>query len=177
MGHALRLFAGPKAALRPFRDVVPITRAYALTPAAPLYVIPVDDTLLDALHAAYGTGEWLEHPSHPEAAPPRLTSTDMVFAARASTGTGLAYLETEYFGGVGWQAAAVWIDGKLAMRPALTHSSDGRAPPLRPINGALRMLGIVVPRGSVAEDEFAALGLPLYRNHDAILSSGFAVDV
>jgi hypothetical protein len=31
--------------------------------------------------------------------------------------------------------------------------------------------------GSVAEDEFAALGLPLYRNHDAILSSGFAVDV
>src|ERR1700722_1644902 len=30
----------------------------------------------------------------------------------------VAYIETEYFGGTGTQAAAVWLDGRLLMPPA-----------------------------------------------------------
>jgi hypothetical protein len=175
MGHTLRLFAGPKAALRPYREAIASLRIFALTPAAPLFVLPLSDDLLDGLHRRYGTGEWLEHPAHPIAAPPRLTSTDLTFAAHASTGSALAYLETEYFGGVGQQAAAVWIDGRLAMRPALAHSSEGRPPKLLPINGALRMLGVTARYATPDDDEFTAFGLSHYRDHDAIAAKGLAV--
>ena len=131
--------------------------------------------LLILLHGRYGTGEWLEQPTHPDAAPPCLTSTDLAFAATASVGTGLAYLETNYFGGAGWQSAAVWIDGRLAMRPALVHASEARPPKLWPINGALRLLGVSASYARLADDEFTAFGLPAFRDHSAIHARGLAV--
>jgi hypothetical protein len=168
MSHSVRLFAGPKRALRPFAEAVPGTRIFALTANAPAFVITVDDPLLDALHACNGTGEWLDGPAHPDGAPPQLTTTDLTFAALASTGTALAYLETAYFGGIGHQTAAVWIDGKLAMRPALAHSSEPRPSKLLPINGALRLIGVVATYATPADDEFTAFGLSQYRRHEAI---------
>jgi hypothetical protein len=41
-------------------------------------------------------------------------STDL---AAASLGGSLAYLQTDYFGGQGWQGSVLWIDGKLVLRP------------------------------------------------------------
>lgn len=175
MGHAVRLFAGPKLALRPFLEALPGACAYALTPLAPAYVLPVDDDILDALHARNGTGEWLDAPSHPKAAPPRLTTTDVDFAQRASAGTALAYLETEYFGGTGWQSAAVWIDGRTAMRAALAHSSENRAAKLLPINGALKLLGVTAHYTSPIDDAFSAFGLARYRDVEAIRERGLPV--
>ncbi|MDZ4840567.1 MAG: hypothetical protein SH859_00255 [Hyphomicrobium aestuarii] len=175
MSHSVRLFAGPKRALRPFVETVPGTLIFALTADAPAYVITVDDRLLDALHACNGTGEWLDAPAHPDAAPPQLTTTDLTFAALASTGTALAYLETAYFGGIGHQTAAVWIDGKLAMRPAIAHTSEARPSKLLPINGALRLIGVAATYATPADDEFAAFGLQLYRNHEAVAARALPV--
>jgi hypothetical protein len=68
--------------------------------------------------------------------------------AAASHGSILMYFETEYFGGVGAQAAAVFRDGELVFGP-----ESGK----RPINHALKLLGVQVT--PPAHDEFEALGL------------------
>ncbi|MBX9926874.1 MAG: hypothetical protein K2Y05_10990 [Hyphomicrobiaceae bacterium] len=168
MSHDVRLLAGPKLALRPYQDAVANLRIYALLPRAAAYVLPLDDDVLDALHARNGTGEWLSEPTHAEASPPNLTTTDIAFAAKASTRSALVYLETNYFGRTGWQAAAAWIDGEIAMRPALAHTREARATKLLPINGALRLVGIVAQYTTTADDEFTAFGLTHYRSNAAI---------
>lgn len=170
MPHAITLFAGSRAALRPFVELVPGTTIYALTPAATVFVLPVGEALLDALHDRNGTGEWLDEPTHPLGAPPRLTTRDVAFAAQASRDTALAYLETCYQGGNGWQSAAVWIDGGMAMRPALAHTSEHRPAKLLPINGALRLLGITARYAAPDDDEFTVFGLADYRSNARILA-------
>jgi hypothetical protein len=62
-----------------------------------------------------------------------------------STAGPLAYVEAEYFGGVGEQHAAVWDGG-----------TTGSA-----ISQALRRLGAVASAG---EDEFSAVGLDRHRH-------------
>ena len=77
----------------------------------------------------------------------------------AEEGT-LAYIETNYFGGTGSQAAAVFVDGKLVLKAAIPVT---RNPPNRddPINTALRALGVMAAEG---QDEFDTLGLRQFRN-------------
>lgn len=166
------MFAGPKAALRPFKAIVPAVRVFALTPGASVFALPLDDELIDRLHAAYGTGEWLSPDSDQEL---RLTSSDMDFAARASLGTALAWLETDYCGGIGWQAAAAWTSGELTMKPSLLAHTQNRPWTLRPINTALRVLGITAPGAGSQGDEFTAIGLPRYQSTQAIV--GEAIEI
>jgi hypothetical protein len=80
--------------------------------------------------------------------------------ARWSAAGPVAYVEAEYFGGVGEQTAAVWADGALALGPV--HLPSGRAFPAdgSPISQALRRLGVVA---GVGEDEFSAVGLGRHR--------------
>lgn len=68
-----------------------------------------------------------------------------------------AIIETEYFGGVGEQAAAVYRAGRELMPPSVAEFG--------PINAALRLLGIV--QGEHA-DEFNAVGLQRHRRFDSI---------
>lgn len=75
-----------------------------------------------------------------------------------SQGGMLAYLETEYFGGVGGQGALVFRDGIEIMPP--TWGGIGT------INNALRMLG--VKRGLLC-DEFATAGLDRFRDNDGLM--------
>ena len=159
MGHAIQIFVAPLRALRAFQQAVPEVQLYALTPAAPLLVLPLTEDLHDALHRAYGTGEWLERG-------PRLTSSDLAFAANASVAGALAYLETDYFGGTGEQSAVVWQYGRLSFGPAHMASDAPRPPHLRPINAALKALGLIAARGL---DEFDTFGLGHYRSNDAII--------
>jgi hypothetical protein len=70
----------------------------------------------------------------------------------------LAYVETEYFGGVGGQGALVCRNGSEIMPPTWRESDT--------INDALKLIG--VPRGAFA-DEFVAAGFGLVRNNDQIL--------
>ena len=67
-----------------------------------------------------------------------------------------AVIETDYFGGVGDQAAAVYRGDKEVMAPAVGA--------VGPINQALRHLGVQAAAGT---DEFDAVGLGRFRDlHD-----------
>jgi hypothetical protein len=77
----------------------------------------------------------------------------------------IVYLETEYFGGLGSQAAIVWRAGKTVFGPAREKAMQATLE--RPINGVLRCIG--VQRGTMS-DEFQAIGLHRFRNDDDWLS-------
>jgi len=70
-------------------------------------------------------------------------------AARAKK---IAYVEAEFFGGEGMQAAAIWEEGRLVFGPIA--ASDA-------INQALRMIGVAK---NEHPDEFEALGLGRHRD-------------
>lgn len=74
----------------------------------------------------------------------------------------LAYIETNYFGGAGMQAAAVYQDGQTLLRSATATGPrlSGRD---SPVNGALRALGVSPSPG---RDEFEAAGLDRFRSLD-----------
>jgi hypothetical protein len=163
MAHNIYLFAGHPQVLRRYEEASPLVRLYRLTPGADLAVMPVDDALHDDLHRRSGTGEWLETL--------RLTTADLTFAAETSCLGALAYLETDYAGGTGIQAAALWGGGALAIRPLSMMSgqspgqSPGRPRATWPINAVLRGLGIVAATG---RDEFDTFGLGGYRSNAII---------
>lgn len=81
-----------------------------------------------------------------------------------SAGGPMAYVEAEFFGGVGEQRAAVWDSGSIVLGPL--HLEEGQADPPAgsPISQALRRLGV---RASAGEDEFSAAGLDRHRNTEA----------
>ena len=64
----------------------------------------------------------------------------------------VAYLEAMFFGGVGYQAALVWDNGEVLMKPLNEQHA---------INAALKVLGIEKGESS---DEFSALALGEHRN-------------
>jgi hypothetical protein len=71
----------------------------------------------------------------------------------------VAYVEADFFGGVGSQGAAVWADGKLVEGPL--HVAENEPFGFRsPISQALLYLGVVARTG---EDEFATIGLGRHR--------------
>ncbi|WP_228769950.1 hypothetical protein [Actinokineospora alba] len=72
-----------------------------------------------------------------------------------------AYVEAEYFGGVGSQTAAVWIDGTIVFGPL--HLAEDEPTPTAgtPISQALRHLGV---RQAGKSDEFDAAGLGRHRH-------------
>jgi len=72
-----------------------------------------------------------------------------------SSGGSLAYVETDYFGGVGGQGAVVYSGGSIVMGPEWSESGV--------INKALKRLGI---RRGLVQDEFSAIGLDAYRSNE-----------
>jgi hypothetical protein len=78
----------------------------------------------------------------------------------------LAYVEAEYFGGVGTQVAAVWDTGERVMGPLAVHEGPPVLASPSPISLALRRLGVSAD-GHV--DEFDAVGLGRHRNMDGWL--------
>lgn len=115
--------------------VVPLAENYGL--------IPMTDELLDEVGVTGPTGTFY-----------KLTFevTDWIRAISASGA--VAYIEAEFFGGVGNQNATVWSSGEAILPPI----QDPKA-----INMALRLLG--VSKGSF-HDEFEAMGLPRHRGTD-----------
>ena len=74
----------------------------------------------------------------------------------------VAYVEAEYFGGIGSQFAAVWRGGALVLGP-LIHAEDQPRPAagMSPISQALRQLGV---SANGHYDEFDAIGLGRHRD-------------
>ena len=85
---------------------------------------------------------------------------DELLAEWSKTGP-VAYIESEYFGGVGEENSAVWRDGNMALGPL--HLVEGEAAPAAgtPVCQALRELGV---RAGETEDEFTIVGLGDHRD-------------
>ncbi|MFF4463210.1 hypothetical protein ACFY13_27170 [Streptomyces mirabilis] len=75
----------------------------------------------------------------------------------------VAYVEAEYFGGVGEQHAAVWADGAVVLGPLLVAESQHFGSAGSPISQALRRLGVVA---YAPTDEFATVGLDRHRHSE-----------
>lgn len=76
-------------------------------------------------------------------------------AIRISANGKIAYVETEYFGGEGAQAAIVWDLGAVVY--GLCVWQDGT------INAALRALGVKAKQG---QDEFSTIGFDAVRSNE-----------
>jgi hypothetical protein len=87
------------------------------------------------------------------------------FLVEASDIAPVTYVEAEFFGGEGHQAALVWDHGMRVLEVIEPEPEAGApAPPLREgaINQALRRLGVSVATGEV--DEFDTVGLGRFRS-------------
>lgn len=167
MTDAIHIFVGVPAALQPFKAIASDVRFYTLTPDADLVVLLFDDELQDRLHSRFGTGDW------PENQAANLSTTDQAFAAECSRHGPLAYLQSESEAGATFQSAALWQNGALTIGPAaldLGGANAGRAASLRPINVALRALGVTA---LPARDEAMAFGLADFTSNADIRARGW----
>ena len=148
VGHTIQgLIVSPEAAAKAtaVHGAVPV----ALN-ASSLAFIPMTDALFDqlatlfpdAVDEAYGEF-W------------KLSPSGSLWMREVSTAGRVAYVETEYFGGGGAQAAAVWEAGQSIYGPKLGA--------VGPVNEALRLLGVVRTQ---TDDEFAVAGLHRHRSND-----------
>ena len=113
-----------------------------------LQLVPLTDQLWSEL----GGGErldWFE----------RRSETVEQWAKEISSTAPVAYVEAEFFGGVGDQSAVAWSVGSRVLGPI--HAGDA-------INQALRFLGV---RPDGARDEFDAVNLGRYRTTNEWLAS------
>jgi hypothetical protein len=141
MAYSLEALIGP--ALGPLPGVPPLT-VVALN--GELGLLPLVPDLVKALH-----------PLAEAAGTERLEALEYVkpgalwLAARLSATGRVAYVEAEFFGGVGEQVSAGWENGALVFGPL--NASDA-------INQALRWLGVTA---DAEMDEFDTVGLGRHR--------------
>jgi hypothetical protein len=142
MGWSLTALVARAAVLAPPAAALRTTRPLPLRFG--LAILPLPEPALAELNG-------------PEPPPPLylqladLTPPVAAFAAAASALGPVAFLEADYAGGVGYQAAVLWRAGRIALGPL-----HGERP--GPINQALAQLGVRPPDGC---DEVDALGLDL----------------
>jgi len=101
-----------------------------------------------------------------------LTQSLTEWAIARSSEYPIVYIETDYFGGTGAQAAVVWKDGRISVGPLETRNDDNSPrTSLRDsaINQCLRFLGADCV-GHI--DEFAAVGLARHRSNEGWVTSG-----
>ena len=130
----------------------PFSRKHSLhwpvTLVCGLVILPLREIDLDSLHATHSD----------EAGGFQYLSKQFLDELRRSSDQGpLAYFETEYFGGLGGQGAAVFQDGELIFGPQWAE--------IGPINHALKLLGVSIR--PPAQDEFETIGLHLPRDAEA----------
>ena len=149
MGHSVQLIIGRGQAVVSFLRQWPGARAVDLRGG--WQAIPVDEPLYDAIEAKHPGAA---RPSGLDVSPLGLSEA---LAEATATGGGLAYVETEYFGGTGGQSATAFVDGQQVMAPQTARGGAG------PINQALRRIGV---ERTAADDEFDTIGLGQRRSMD-----------
>ncbi|CAM5269713.1 hypothetical protein SALBM311S_12524 [Streptomyces alboniger] len=130
----------------------PLSAARMASLGQGLSLMPMTDALFDSVAEGSDTGAlgfW------------RLPGGFDRTLADWSTAGPVAYVEAEYFGGVGEQQAVVWDGGIIVLGPL--HVREGRPFAIAgsAISQALRRLGAVASAG---EDEFSAVGLDRHRH-------------
>jgi hypothetical protein len=144
MAHYLTALIGSLPALDAFASARKLHAPIALPQG--LAILPLRDKHIDSFLSPPMTG----HPQGFNYLSEQLT----LELQRASVGCAIAYVETEYFGGVGSQGAALFSDGRTVFGPSAAEAG--------PINEALRLLGVKV--APPAYDEFEAVGLNRHRH-------------
>jgi len=117
-----------------------------------LGLVPMTDDLFDRLTdggAAQPVGFW-KFPG----------GFDRLVCAWSAAGP-VAYVEADYFGGVGRQCAAVWSQGAAIFGPVTLDEAQPAPPAGTPISQALARLGIARHHH---RDEFDVLGLGQHRH-------------
>lgn len=145
MGHTIQGFvATPRAAAR----AALVQGAVAIPlEAAGLAFIPLTDALADHLSSLFPAALYDRYAEFW-----KLSPSALLWVCEMSTEGRVAYIETDYFGGAGAQAAAAWEAGQLIQRP--TKARVG------PINDALELLGV---QRTETKDEFSVAGLDRHR--------------
>lgn len=155
MGHYIHGFIAKTDALQhaalTLTDArcVPLDLGFSFLPVTDSLVAESDNAPHDILHC--------------------LSSRLIQWAELASKESPIAYIETEYHGGMGSQSSIVWSAGQCVFGPTETVDGyrDGKMieTPLLDgaINQSVRHLG--VDRGNVS-DEFGALGLGWHRSNE-----------
>ena len=163
MGHFIEGFIAKREGLAraamPFAGAVicPLEQGFGFLPLPDEWA---DDE--DGKSADEETGPWVEPFT-------RLSARLADWARELSRHVPVAYVQTDYFGGMGGQCAMAWANGTIAHGPTAESTLKPSAgPPSQfvgpnPINHALRALGVV--RGK-AHDEYDALGLGLHRSNE-----------
>lgn len=159
MGHNLEAIIGKAADIEPIADAW--TQAHSIALPQGLGMIKLDNELDEAIHRA------LDKPGPEYADFHRLTPALIALLEAQSKNTRLAYIETDYFGGPGTQAAILFADGKPAQGPlktedawdqennAFVQTPEGE----RAINAVLKQLGVYRKGGL---DEFDTIKLGWY---------------
>ena len=149
MVHSIAAFVAKRPAIEHVSRALAGASIYKLEHPDYL-VLPVTDDAFDALVVAQG-------PSGPAGNEFwRLTVGLIDLARECSVHGPIAYVETDYFGGVGVQGAAAWANGEMRFPPTTGEHSV--------INAALRMIGLTAAKGL---DEFDTLGLGRTRRDDS----------
>jgi hypothetical protein len=148
MGHVVNAIVGGAAVKDAILAEVADARAVSLRKG--LFLVPITDELFDALGEQYPNVEDVSSEIFW-----KFSGSLAIVLQRMSMHGPIAYIETEYFGGAGTQAAAVWLDGRLLMSPVNARRG--------PINRALRHLGV---RFTWPRDAFQDVGLHRYRNNE-----------
>ena len=143
MGYILRAVLGERSTLAHATPLLTHSRVVPLS--ATIGMVPVTDDLIDS----FNTGQveaWSGLPGC------HFLSTALADVLVSLSERGLvAYVEAEYFGGMGEQCSIVWQNRQVVMGPMNRAGA---------INKALRLLGV---RRSFVKDEFDVLGLGRHR--------------
>jgi hypothetical protein len=142
MTHSVYLLIGRGPAIDRFLGRWTGSRAVELSGG--WLAIPMEDKLYGPIEAAFPGAK---RPSQLDLSPLGLEEA-MIEATRE--GGGLAYIETDYWGGTGGQSAMAVVDGRVRAQPERSRGAGG------PINSALRAID-VERQGEM--DEFDTIGL------------------
>lgn len=149
MGHYVQIIIAPEPTAQSIAKSWPELPRYRYATGISLF--PVDAEIIDkriplAKPLTNSTEEFV-----------LLTDSFRLFLRSLSKGGQLAYIETEYFGGVGGQGAFVCRDG-IEVIPPMWESNA--------INRALKEIGV---RRRLLADRFATIGLGDIRGNDELL--------
>ena len=150
MGYTLEAVVGSVGVLAvatsrlPAAVVVPLRQDLAL--------LPMTDELFDAV-----TDGSVDRPLGFRTLP---GGFDRALASWSSAGP-IAYVEAEFFGGVGTQRAALWVAGELVLGPVSVSEDRPFVPEEGPVSRVLARLGV---RRDGHRDEFDAVGLGRHRS-------------
>ncbi len=141
MGYFLYALIGKSETFK--EEVLPYKNARVVQLGQGIAIIPITDELYEEIDSSDEIEKF-----------EKLSSEIKEWAQRISSVAPVAYIEAEFFGGVGGQSAILWKTESCVLGPI--HEQHA-------INRVLKLLG--VERGN-AYDEFDAIGLGKHRDTD-----------